>query len=127
MKQQQPVNIQFCAILALVSSLLSLILFFYVQHQLDPGFTLAMLLQHPLALAFAGLSARIGNDIALFVKNQKIRQANPAEKSQCTRVATWMFSVFIMLSILQLIANGGHMQPLTDVPEKSPVTTFQQQ
>lgn len=127
MSNQQPVNIQFCALFALLFSLLSLLLFFYVQYQQDHHYTLAMLLQHPLALAIAGLGTRIGNDVALFIKNRKRYQANPAEKTQCTRVATWMFSVFILLSILQLIANGGSMQPQTITSDKLPATTFQQQ
>lgn len=84
-----------------------------------------MLLQNPLALAFAGLGTRIGNDVALFLKSRNTRKTNPTEKLQCTRVATWMFSVFILLSILQLIANGGQMQAQNELPNKQPVTTSQ--
>jgi Kef-type K+ transport system membrane component KefB len=126
MNHQQPVNIQICALIALVFSLLCFLLFFYIQYQQNNVYTLGMLLQNPLALAFAGLGARIGNDIAIFIKSRNTRHANPAEKLQCTRVATWMFSVFILLSILQLIANGGHMQAQTELPVTSPSTISQQ-
>lgn len=126
MKHQPPVNTQVCSLIALTFSLLCLLLFYYIQYQQNHAYTMALLLQNPLALAFAGLGTRIGNDLALFFKSRKIQQANPEEKLQCTRIATWMFSVFMLLSLLQLVANGGQMQIQSELPAKLPATLFQQ-
>lgn len=68
------------------------------------------IVSHPLVLIVAGLTSSIGANLGLFIL--KINQTITVNDiSEARLISLWIGTVFIVLSVINIVINGGQINP----------------